>query len=234
MADLSDGPLPEVEWRIIRPDGELRWVRAKRTFVRRRRPAADPAGRVHRGHHRPQGHRDLELERSSEWFEALRRDRADRLRHPGLETRASTSTSARRTSRSSAGHGRTSTTTRARRTGWPTRDAAAGRGGSRPRRAGSPGATRHGSCGRTGDPAGCAATSSRPRVTRQRRWLASTVEDITARRANEEQLRSLVDADIVGVMVADPERIVDANDRSCRSSATPGRTSSRAASAGAA
>src|SRR5689334_20736602 len=33
MAVTPDGPAPEVEWRIVRPDGEVRWVRAKRALV---------------------------------------------------------------------------------------------------------------------------------------------------------------------------------------------------------
>jgi PAS domain S-box-containing protein len=70
MADLSDGPIREVEWRIFRADGVVRWVRAKRTFVTTR--PGEPlliAGFIEDITERKAVETDLA--RSREWFDTI-------------------------------------------------------------------------------------------------------------------------------------------------------------------
>src|SRR4051812_48761529 len=70
MADPSDGPLPEIEWRIIRSDGQVRWIRSKRAFLERG-PGEQRqiAGFIEDITDRK--NIEMELQRSKEWFEAI-------------------------------------------------------------------------------------------------------------------------------------------------------------------
>jgi PAS domain S-box-containing protein len=70
MAGLSDGTVPEIEWRIIRADGAVRWIRAKRTFVTTR--PGEPqqiAGFIEDITDRKAVETDLA--RSRDWFDAI-------------------------------------------------------------------------------------------------------------------------------------------------------------------
>ncbi len=209
MADFSVLPLPEIEWRIIRPDGEVRWIRAKRTFL-----ATAPgrpqqlAGFIEDITDRKKT--ELELERSKEWFEAIAETVPIGFAIRDADTQQFQYVSAAFEEifgrpRSDfyadpvAGHDM------AHPESGPTEIVMA--------QPGTPWSYE----GRIVRPDGDVRWVRGHQVVTQGRgargWLASTVEDVTERRVKEERLRTLVEADIVGVLVADQDRIIDANDR---------------------
>ncbi|MFL6101144.1 MAG: PAS domain S-box protein [Actinomycetales bacterium] len=212
MADMSHGPIPELEWRIIRPDGEVRWVRAKRALVDTE--LGQPAHLV--GFIEDITDRktvEHELQRNRDWFEAIAaavpigfsiRDQ-DTLGYeyvsPAYESIF----------------------------GLPQQsfydDPVVGSGMLHPDDASAAAASYESAA--QGNAKSYEARVIRPdgEVRRIRghhvattdqkngRWMACTVEDVTSQRVIEEQLRSLVEANIVGVALSDRERVIDANDR---------------------
>ena len=209
MTDPAADSLPEVEWRTVRPDGEVRWLRVKRTLL-----AEEPgqprrlAGLIEDITDRKAT--ELELRRSKEWFEAIAetvpigfaiRD-ADTQQFQYVSAAFETIFGRSRDdfyADPMAGH-------RMAHPDSPANDVVmAGPG--------RPWAYE----GRIVRPDGETRWVRGHQVeTRGRgtgRWLASTVEDVTEVRAKEEQLRTLIDADIVGVLVADLDHVIDANGR---------------------
>jgi PAS domain S-box-containing protein len=208
--DETEGPTSDVEWRTVRPDGSVRWVRAKRSFV-----AAD-AGVPARIAGVIEDITDeklavAELARSREWLDAL-----SEAVPIGFAIRDSET---QRYAYVSAAYEQIF--------GRPLKDFYD-----------DPAATfslihpddhvilnESFMAARSGEPWSYEARIVRPdgetrwltghHVTSTgtgRRWRASTVEDVTDRRAREAQLRSLVDANIVGIMIAGHDRVYDAND----------------------
>jgi PAS domain S-box-containing protein len=209
MADFSVTPLPDIEWRIIRPDGEVRWIRAKRSFLDAApgRPQ-QVAGFIEDITDRKTT--ELELERSKEWFEAIAETVPIGFAIRDADTQQFQYVSAA----FEEIFGRPRSDFYA--------DPVAGHDMAHPdaeptdivmAEPGTPWSYE----GRIVRPDGDVRwVRGHQVVTRGRgtgSWLASTVEDVTERRVKEERLRTLVEADIVGVLVADRDRIIDANDR---------------------
>jgi PAS domain S-box-containing protein len=212
MADLSQAPLPEIEWRIVRPDGAVRWVRAKRTFV----DTADGqplrlAGFIEDITERKSA--ETELQRSREWFDAI----AETV-PIGFAIRDAVTL---RYEYVSAAYEQIF--------GKPRQafydDPAASYSLAHPDDAAL--AQESFAAAPTGQPWSYEGRIIRPDGTVRwlrghqvsvsgpgtGRWLASTVEDITERRVQQEQLRTLVEANIVGVSISDDHGVRTANDR---------------------
>jgi PAS domain S-box-containing protein len=212
MADMSHGPIPEVEWRIIRPDGEVRWVRAKRALVDS--DTGQPAHLV--GFIEDITDRktvEHELQRNRDWFEAI----AEAV-PIGFSIR----------DQETLGYEYVSPAYE-QIFGVPRQsfydDSLVGSGLLHPDDAAEAAASYESAA--QGNAKSFEARVIRPdgevrRIRGQHvgttdhkngRWMACTVEDVTSRRVIEEQLRSLVQANIVGVALSDGERVLDANDR---------------------
>ncbi len=212
-ADLSVESTPEVEWRVVRPDGSIRWVRAKRAFVAASVGQPDRiAGFLEDITERKAA--ETALDQSREWFDALSdavpigfaiRDAETRdyvyvssayeqiFGRPRQDFYDDPAASFSLTHPDDLAILGESVAMASSGEPWSYEGRIMHRDGKvrwlRGYQVGTSGA------GST------------------RRWLASTVEDVTERRAKEAQLRCLVDANIVGVMIADQERVIDANDR---------------------
>ena len=212
IADRSQGPAPEIEWRILRPDGCIRWVRATRAFVAAR--AGDPdriAGFVEDITERRAA--DFSLAQTREWFDALSdavpigsaiRDAATRdyayissayeqiAGRPPADFYDDPAASFAPTSSDDLPILDESSTGTSNGEAWSYE-------GRVVRPDGEVHWVRGHQVGVVGNATG-------------HRWLASTAEDVTDLRAKETQRRCLIDANIVGVMTANTDHVVNAND----------------------